>query len=203
MTTAFNEFMRQSKMTGREKADGYSQDAFIGLDEYEKETVFDLLVTELPFSAEWLFPLDTKKAIAIVKEKEKEFRGSPYKHVYMLQENLVKYSGDLTYQEHMIEDYTNYADRLKPLVVESISRTPTNETTINFFKQIVLVETNTNAVARAADNLLYLLKFPRSTTAEKQKYDRLIAELRSDNNEVKKRALGEIEKKETSFFSTR
>lgn len=49
----------------------------------------------------------------------------------------MRYSGELIYQEHMIEDYANYAARLKPLVVESISRTPTNETVMSFLKQII------------------------------------------------------------------
>nr|WP_315219349.1 hypothetical protein [uncultured Duganella sp.] len=203
MTSAFELFKKQYEMTGSEKADGYSRDAFIGLDADEKEVVFDLLATELPFSADWLFFIDAEKAISYAKKKEKELRGSPYKHVYMLQENLVRYSGELVYQEHMIEDYANYANRLKPLVIESISRTPTNETVISFFKQIVLVEADADSVASAADNLLYLLKFPRSTVEEKQKYDRLFSELRSDNNEAKKRALAEIRKQEISFFAAR
>jgi len=203
MSLAFELFKKQYEMTGSEKADGYSQDAFIGLDEDEKEVVFNSLVTELPFSVDWLFFLDAQKAIPYVKKKEKELRGSPHKHVYMLQENLVRYSGELIYQDHMIEDYANYADRLKPLVVESVSRTPTNESTINFFKQIVLVEANADAVASAADNLLYLLKFPRSTAEQKKKYDRLFSELCSDNNEVKKRALAEVRKQEITLFSAR
>lgn len=42
MTAAFNEFMRQYKMTGSEKADGYSRSGFAGLDEDEKNEVFNI-----------------------------------------------------------------------------------------------------------------------------------------------------------------
>jgi hypothetical protein len=117
MTKAFHEFMRQYKMTGSEKADGYSRAAFIGLDEREKEEVFNLLINELPFSVSWLFFLDAQKAFDVVKQEEQKLRGNGYVHVYMLQEELIKFSGDLSFQNHMIADYLGYVDRLRPLVV--------------------------------------------------------------------------------------
>lgn len=55
MTSAFNEFLRRYKITGSEKADGYSQSAFIGLNEHEKEEVFKILVMELPYSVSGYF----------------------------------------------------------------------------------------------------------------------------------------------------
>lgn len=58
-------------MTGSEKADGYSRDAFIGLDADEREVVFDLLVTELPFSADWLFFIDAEKQFPARREKRR------------------------------------------------------------------------------------------------------------------------------------
>lgn len=54
----------------------------------------------------------------MVKEKEKELRGDGYARVYMLQEELLDYAGDLSYQSHMVEDYPGYVDHLRPLVVE-------------------------------------------------------------------------------------
>lgn len=72
MTAAFNEFMRQHKMAGSEKADGYSQSAFIGLNEHEKEEVFKILVTELPCSVQWLFFLNKERVVPLVKQEEKK-----------------------------------------------------------------------------------------------------------------------------------
>jgi hypothetical protein len=194
MSLAFDKFMRQYKATGGEKADGYSRDVFLGLDEHEKEKVFKLLETELPWSTEWLFLVDPKKALATAKEKEEKLRGDPYADVYMLQEQLVKYSGDLLYQQHMIEDYPNYIDSLKPLVVDAIERTPTNEATLEFFKQVIFVEVNPSAVARASRHLLDSLKIPCESDDEERNYKRLISELRSDNVQVKRRAIAEIER---------
>jgi hypothetical protein len=124
MTLAFETFMRQCRLTGREKADGYSRDAFIGLAPNEKDIVLQKLASELPWSAEWLFFVDEQKALAIAKEKEQSLRGNPYQDVFRIQQQLVKYSGDLLYQKHMIEDYPKYIDELKPLVVDAKLGTP-------------------------------------------------------------------------------
>lgn len=54
MTMAYEEFMRQYAMSGREKADGYTAAAFTGLEPHEKDEVFKKLVAELPSSANGL-----------------------------------------------------------------------------------------------------------------------------------------------------
>jgi hypothetical protein len=199
MSAAFCEFMRQYKMTGSEKADGYSQDVFEGLDEHEKETVFNMLLAELTFSVRWLFFLNREKALAVVKEKEAQMRGDGYRHVYMLQEQLVKYSGDLLYQNRMIEDYPAYVDNIKPLVVDAVGRTPQNMATEAFFKQIILTEVNTSAVARAARLLLAALEIPRATAAEEENYNQLVKELRSESIDAKLKALNHIAKYEKNL----
>lgn len=194
MTLAFEMFMQQYRSTGSEKADGYSRDALLGLDGDERKKVFKLLETELPWSAEWLFLVDREKASVVVREKEEELRGDPYAHVYMLQEQLVKHFGDLLYQQHIIEDYPNYIDSLRPLVVDSVGRTPANEAARDFFKQVILVEVNSSAVARASRHLLNSLAVPRKTEDEETKYKQLIAELRGDSAQVKRRAIAELER---------
>lgn len=192
MTQAFEEFMRQYKATGSEKADGYSRDVFVGLEQHEKEEVFKLLETELPWSAEWLFLIDQEKALVVAKEKEAKLRGDPYQNVYLLQEQIVKHSGDLSYQRHMIDDYSNYTDSLKPRVVDSIDRTLTSDAALEFFKQVILVEVNSSAVARAARHLLDAFKVPCETVDEEEKYKRLLSDLRSDDIQVKRRAIARI-----------
>lgn len=194
MTLAFEIFMRQCNLSSSEKADGYSRDAFFGLDVHEKEAVFKLLLTELPWSAEWLFLLDSKKASVAVKEREEKLRGNPYEDVFMLQEQIVKYSGDLLYQKHMIEDYFSYMDSSKPLVVDSIARTPTNEETLSFFKQIIMVETNGSAVARASRHFLDAMRFPCDTDEDERIYSRLVNALRSESVQRKQKAIAEVEK---------
>lgn len=168
VTESFSEFMRQYKMTGSEKADGYNRDVFIGLTEHEKEEVFKLLMTELPWSVEWIFLLDPEKAITAVKVEEQKMRGDPYEQVHLLQQQLLKYTGDLAYQQRMIEDYPHYIDRLKPPVVDSIAHTPTNEAKFAFLEQVIATEVNTTAVARAVDHLLYLSKTPKNTDEDER-----------------------------------
>ncbi|MGW8389338.1 hypothetical protein [Pseudoduganella sp. HUAS MS19] len=198
MTAAFDEFMRQYKLTGSEKADGYNRSAFIGLSEDEIETVFGLLVSELPYSAEWLAFVDPERAIAVMKEEEPSLRKDPYAHAYLIQEELVRHSGELVYQSHMIEDYSNYADSLKPLLVSALWRTPQNMNTIAFFKQIILTEANESAVARAAFGVLSALNVSRNTEAEKDGWKRLEGELRSNDIVLKLRALKQLELYETA-----
>jgi hypothetical protein len=108
MTTSFDEFMREHRMTGSEKADGYSSNVFVGLSAEEKETVFSLLENELPWSANWIFVVDPIRATAVLKELVEARRGDPYGGVYMAQQHLVRHTGDLLYQKQMIEDYPGY-----------------------------------------------------------------------------------------------
>jgi hypothetical protein len=199
MTSAFEKFMKQYKMTGSEKADGYSRDVFIGLNEHEEEEVFVLLTTELPWSAEWLFFLNPAKAAVVAKDLEKKMRGDPYKDTYMLQRQLIKYTGELDYQTHMIEDYPNYPDSSRPYVVDAVDGTPINQAQLDFFKQVILVEVNSTAVARASRHLLDAKKFPRISEIDKKKYDRILNELRSDSVQVKKRAIAEIDKYQATY----
>jgi hypothetical protein len=199
MTAAFDEFMRQYKLSGSEKADGYNRDAFIGLDEREKETVFGLLMSEFPHSAEWLLFLDREKALAVMKHEEPSLRTDAYAHVYLVQEELVRQAGEMLYQSHMISDYPNYADRLKPRVVSAVGRTPQNPATVAFFKQVILTEVNEDAVARATSELLSALRVPDDTEAEKAARDRLTEELRSNNNEAKLKALKQMDRHEDAL----
>lgn len=194
MTSSFEKFKIQHAMTGREKADGYSPDVFVGLDNDEKDIVFDMLVSELPWAAEWLFHIDPEKAISAAKALETELRGRYYSNAYMLQPLLVKYTGDLIYQQHMIEDYPTCNDSLKSQVVWAIGGTPENDAAIKFFKEVILVDTNEDAVATASQNLLDALHVPRSTDEDKQNYWRLNDDLRSDSTEAKKKAIAELEK---------
>jgi len=180
-------------MTGREKADGYSRDAFIGLTPNEKDIVLQKLTSELPWSAEWLFFVDKQKALAIAKEKEQSLRGNPYQDVFRIQQQLVKYSGDLLYQKHMIEDYPKYIDELKPLVIDAVDDTPVSDESIEFFKQVILLEANIDAVASASVHLLRALNVPRNTDEERVTFKRLLDDLRSEDPRSKRRGMAEVE----------
>lgn len=167
MTSALELFMKEYQMTGSEKADGYSVDALIGLSGKEKEIAFELLLKELPWSAKWLFVLDGQKAASVTREIEEEMRNKDGEDVYILQQQLLKFTGDLAYQQHMIEDYAKYRDKVRPLVVDAINRTPTNQAKIDFFRHVLLIEVNSSAVTRAARHLLDTINFPRSTDSDK------------------------------------
>lgn len=194
MTAAYNEFMRQYQATGSEKADGYSRDAFIGLDPQEKQEVFKLLQTELPYSVDWLFYLDAEQALPVVKEKEEAWRGDRAKRVFLLQQALVKYTRDLVYQDHMIEDYPNYIDYLRQHALDSISRTPANAAIVELFKQVIFTEADDELVFSAADGLLTALEVPCSTEREIQQYQRMIDQLCSHDVQEKLRAFGRLVK---------
>ena len=193
MTAAFDLFMKEHNMTGSEKADGYSEAALKGLSEPEKAIAFDLLLKELPWSTKWLFLLDAQKAASVAREEEVELRDKNGLPVYLLQQQLVKHTGDLIYQQHMIEDYAKYSNRVRPLVVDALDRTPTNRAKIDFFKHVVLIEVSNSAMARAARHLLDAVDFPRANDGDKAKYERLIGDLRSDDSRAKARALDEID----------
>ncbi len=193
MTVAYDKFMKQYHATGSEKADGYSHDAFLGLAPQEKEDVFRLLITELPWSVEWLFFVDAERALPVVVEAEQKGRDDPYGDTYKLQAAIVNHTGDLTYQKHMIEDYPAYHKRKKPLVVDAINRTPANETTIDFFKKLILTETNEDAVAGASMYFLDALNVANATPLDRLVYDRLLDELRSDDTAAKLRAIAQAE----------
>jgi hypothetical protein len=193
MTAAFEKFMRQHQMTGGEKADGYSRDVFVGLEPEERAKVFNLLIDELPWSAEWIFLVDADKAEHVVRELEKQWRGNPDQHVNWLQKQLVLRTGDLKFQQHMIEDYFKYSEWLRPGVVESVGATPTNKAKLEFFKQVILVEVDEDAVVAAIRHLLFSIKFQRTTDEEKRKYEDLVQNLRNEDLDVKQSALLELQ----------
>lgn len=193
MTAAFDTFMEQYNRTGSEKADGYTRSAFDGLSDTERDVVFGLLASELPFSVEWLFYVNAEKAAEVVKLEEERLRGDRYQHVFLLQEYLVKYTGDLVYQAHMIEDFPNYIDRLKPLVVDSLSRTPVNDDVRSFYKKVILAETNSSAVARSARHFLDAHGVPDAGDAEEVRYSHLVQQLRSDDIQVKLLVISQVE----------
>ena len=178
-------FLAKFGSTGSEKADGYSRNDFIGLTECEKKTAFDYLVLELPWEVEWLFFLDPKRAAIVAKKKEAEERGNRHSHVYLIQKQLVNQCGEMKYQQHMIDDYYNYIDCLKPLVVDAIAQTPRSNSSVNFFKNLILVESNEDALASASVHFLNSLGFMRETESEKKVYLQLLSQLRCDSRLVK------------------
>lgn len=192
MTASIDQFLRHHRTTGSEKADGYSTDAFLRLTDQERDIVFQLLEKELPWSAQWILLVDPERASAVLKAEEQALRGDPYEDVYMIQQNLVTYTGDLLYQKHMIEDYPNYIEKKRPQVVDAVHRTPANENTISFFKQVILVEVNSSAVARASRYLLDALGYSRATEPDKRNYEQLISNLRSDDDQLKQQTLSLI-----------
>lgn len=192
MKAAFDEFIRQHKMTGSQKADGYSTHVLERLMGREKDIAFNLLEQELPWSAHWIFLIDAERAVAVLKAQEQALRGDPHGDVYMIQQNLVSYTGDLLYQKHMIEDYPNYIEKKRPLVVDAVHRTPANADTVSFFRRVILFEVNPNAVARASRHLLDSLGFSCATELSKKDYDQLTSHLRSEDDELKQKALKQI-----------
>ncbi|NRR34127.1 hypothetical protein HSX11_28535 [Oxalobacteraceae bacterium] len=196
---AFKRFLKQYNMTGSEKADGYSYDVFIGLSDAEQEIVFDLLVKEIPHSLEWLFLLNAEKALMTAKDAEQRLRGNFYSDAYLVQQEIVKHSNDLLYQNHIIEDYPSYVDKLKPRVIDSVGRTPANAATVAFFKKIILTEVNSSAVARAAHHLLADLKIPRTNELEEENYSRLLSDLLSESAQTKSAVMNRIAKYEANL----
>lgn len=200
MTLAFDIFMEEFNMTGSEKADGYSRSAFTGLSEAEREIVFDLLVSELPWQIKWLFFLDPKKAAFISRQKEAEQRGDRFAHVYMFQEQLVNQCGELVYQKHMINDYKNYVDYLKPSVLRAIVCTPTNSWTINLFKEVILVEVDKKLVVIASDYFLESTGFSRDIDENRILYNRLFSDLESEDTTRKVKAIDYILKNKKKTY---
>jgi len=189
MSCMIKNFLTKFGRTGSEKADGYSRNDFIGLTEFEKKTAFDYLVLELPWEVEWLFFLDPKRAAIVAKQKEAEERGNRHSHVYLIQKQLVNQCGEMKYQQHMIDDYYNYIDCLKPLVVDAIAQTPRSSSSVNFFKHLILVESNEDALAGASVHFLNSLGFIRETESGKKAYLQLLSQLRCDSRLVKLSAI--------------
>ncbi|NVM75484.1 hypothetical protein FHW83_001264 [Duganella sp. SG902] len=188
MTAAFDTFMHQYQMSGSDKADGYGKDALAGLTSEEQKEVFNLLLTELPFSVEWLFFLDAEKALAVAKEYEAKWRCDGDRHVYKLQQHIVQHTGDWVYQQRMIEDYPHYVGRLRLLAIDAVHRTPANAATMAFLEQVILTETDERALARACRHLLG----DAGLSPNSDNYQRLLNSLRSDSIATKLAAFTEI-----------
>ncbi|WEF30634.1 hypothetical protein [Pseudoduganella chitinolytica] len=190
MTPAFAEFTRQYHLTGREKADGYDWTAFAGLADDEKPVVFDMLEQELPWASDWFFALDPARALVVAQRIEPGLRGRSGAH--WLQQQIVRYAGDLRYQRHMMEDYPNYTDRNRAQVIDSLAATPANRDTIAFFKQLVTTEVQHDAVFRAGWALLSVLGVPGSTEPERHVYHRILDGFRQPEAAARLAALAQL-----------
>ena len=198
MTVAFDTFLKQYNMTGSEKADGYSSDAFEGLTQEEKVIVFDMLVEQLPWASDWLFRLDPEKALVVAKEIEPGIRAMS--GAGWLQREIVRYSGDLVYQQHMIEDYEQCGDYAKATLIACISDTPTNEETVAFLKHAMLTERDSHIAFRAGWALLSALEISTSTEAGKALDDTVRRAAHSENPADRHAALERIAMYQRSRF---
>jgi hypothetical protein len=93
----------------------------------------------------------------------------------------------------MMDDYFTYIERLRPMVVDAVAKTPWNSEVFDFFKQVIMVETNPSAVARASRHLLEMARLPGSNEEAEQHRVRLMKELRKDDVASKRRAISEID----------
>ena len=75
----------------------------------------------------------------------------------------------------------------------SLLRGPANETTISFFKKLILTETNEDAIAGASMYFLDALNVANATQDDRVAYDRLLDEPRSDDTTAKLRAIAQAE----------
>lgn len=196
MSASFEKFMAQYKQTGSEKADGYSRDVFIGLEPHEKEAVFVILKTELPWSAGWLFLLDPDNAINTAKAELQRLRGDPYAAAYLLQVQFLSYTGDLQYQQDMVDDYDTYADYLKPQVIRTLWSTPGSKNVTALFARVICEEADPDTRASASIGFLRALNVPHHGAEEKSDYDRLYAQLRSNDPESRRQAIDEIRERQ-------
>ncbi|AXA92019.1 hypothetical protein [Massilia sp. YMA4] len=191
MTPAFAEFTRQYHLTGREKADGYTWTAFAGLAVDEKQIVFDMLVRELPWACDWLFALDPVQALVVAQRLEPEMRGRT--NAYWLQQQMVRHSGDLRYQRHMMEDYAVYPSRHKAQLLRSLAATPMNERTIEFLKHVLITEVERDAVFWAGCALMDAFRVPNSTEVERQRHHRILDGFRQSQPAARLAALARLE----------
>lgn len=192
LTKAFEIFLKEHEAKGREKTDGYSPEAFQGLDDYERKTVFRLLAEELPWSVKWLFYLDKDEATKITVAIEEKMRGDKYSHIYLLQEQLLLHAASNDYQIRMIEDYQNYDEDLKPKVIRCICRTPFNENVLNFLRTIVLAEVNSSAIYWSSIHLLDMALVFYSEKLDEKRREELISSLRGNDRLMKLNAIDDM-----------
>ena len=180
MSAAWDRFERQLHTTGREKADGYSAAHFEGLTAEERARAFDLLRQEArvdPTVAEWLFHLDPTRAEAACLDLIDQERGDPQFPAFVVERALCEHTGDLRYQQRMIDRYPGLPADQKLRALEHLGRTPATTPLRRHLEGVLLHETDQDLLASAAYHLLRAHGQPYTTDADKARFRDLLVRL--------------------------
>lgn len=142
------------------------------------------------------FLLDPDNAINTAKAELQRLRGDPYAAAHLLQVQLLSYTGDLQYQQDMVDDYDTYADYLKPQVIRTLWSTPGSKNVTALFARVICEEADPDTRASASIGFLRALNVPHHGAEEKSDYDRLYAQLRSNDPESRRQAIDEIRERQ-------
>ncbi len=196
MSAAFDAFLNQFNATGSNKADGYSATCFDNMTPDEKLRAFEMLSDEIeavPQSAQWLFYIDDKKALAVCEPIADKMSQDPYSGSFIIYYYLLANTKNLAFQKKLISLYSTLPEHLKPLAIEHIGKTFATKDLSEFLKSILPTETNDVAVNRAAFHFMRAHAVPSRTEEEKQRYRSNLASLKDKILDVKLRTISSIE----------
>ena len=110
MTKTFDRFLKQFNSTGNDKAQGYDESHFDGLNEDEKKKVFELLESELiaPGVIGWLFRLDANRAENTLKNYITKHSGMPTSGLHRIYIALFHFTNNEIYLDYFERDFHSY-----------------------------------------------------------------------------------------------
>jgi hypothetical protein len=184
-------------VTGGEKGDGYATSHFDGLTDDERDQAFDLLAREaeqVPETAtRWLFHLDARRAEAVTLDQIAKRKGDPGGKNYIRQFELLEYTHDLQHQRDMLDEYPQIHELYKTDALQLIGRTPKNRQLHEFVRNLLLHETERDAIAEAAIAFLHMHQVPEETASEKAVRSGYFARLKSPSPQTRADAIREIQ----------
>ncbi|WP_435237814.1 hypothetical protein ACR30L_09755 [Psychromonas sp. PT13] len=196
MTETYNNFLQQYNSVGTQKADGYDLSHFEKMNINEKKNAFELLTNELnsPGVAKWLFYLNYDKALKtlLLFISNKKMGQAGLHRVYS---ELYFQTRDNTYLNMLIGNYDIYLDCEKDEAVWLIHKCkPEYSISSNFYKKIILSETNIEVISSASDFFLKINGYSTNTKKEFIEFFKIRKKLETGNLEMQLSVISSIEK---------
>lgn len=160
MTLAYERFLNYFKKMGRERIDGLDRSYFEGMTNQEKDKSFDFLLKEFQSGSseavEGLRAHSGEKILNLFLDRIAELRdkASLIEQRLSLSVSLWQMSGDIQYQDDMIEMLEHQDEFIRAFALSALDQTPTSVKLVRRLEKICIEESTELIVQAAAQQLL-------------------------------------------------
>ena len=193
--TAYERFLNFFKSAGRERLDGLDRSYFDGMPDNEKERAFDYLLKEFQSGSseavDGLQALSGRKIYDVFMNKIIELRKSKSitEQRLSLSISLWQMSGDVQYQDDMIDMLEHPNEFVRAGALSALEQTPTTSRLIKRLEKILFEDPAELIIMAAAQQLLRQHGLSLDDNKQADSYKSIYKQLKSEDINEKKLGL--------------